>query len=391
MSTFDSTGLYMDRYDDILTDLIADLQAAFGDNIKTSADSVNGQLARIYSNPVAELNETLDLIAEQFNPQNASGKALSDLVLLNGLTRNEAAFSTVTLSCTANTAGSTIPAGTIVSDGSVDNQFATDIQLILAPSASGNVSATAVVEGAVSAAAGTLTTIDTPVFGFESVTNPADAIEGQSEETDAELRARRTIAATTTGAATVASIYTALLEVTGVVKTSVLQNTGTVTDSDGIPPQHIWAIVSGGSDAGIAETLFEETAAGIGFHNDATGTDVSVAYVDPVTGSTYTIKFNRPDDLDIYYVVDVTTDSNFPGDGADQIKDAIVAYLTDEQDIGEDVEYSRQYTPINSVPGHYVTALKIGTAPAPTGVINVPVDPDEIAVTDTAKITVNVT
>lgn len=391
MSTFDSTGLVIDRYDDVLAALIADLQAAFGDNIKTSADSVNGQLARIYSNPVADLNETLELVAEVFNPQAASGKALSDLVLLNGIQRKESAYSTVTLTCTANTAGSTIPAGSIVSDGSVDNQFATDIQLVLAPSASGNVSATAVVEGPVEAAAATLTTIDTAVFGWESVTNPADAIAGQDEETDTELRARRDVAASSTGAATVAAIYTALLNIASVEKVSVLQNNGTATDSDGIPPQHIWAIVSGGADNDVAGSLFEETAAGIGFHNDVTGTDVSVNYTDSVTGGTYAIEFNRPDDLDIYYEVDITTNANFPGDGEAQIKAAIVAALETTQEIGDDVEYSRQYTPVNSVPGHYVTALKIGTAPSPTGVVNISVDADEIAVTDTANIVVNIT
>jgi uncharacterized phage protein gp47/JayE len=352
---------------------------------KTDADSVFGQLARIWSEAVADVNESIEGIVAAYNPQAAEGAFLSALVLLNGIDRNEAEYSTVTVQCTANAAGCTIPAGSLVSDPAVGEQFETDSQLILGASASGNVSATAVNAGPISAAAGTLTQIDTPIYGWESVTNPAGAVEGADEETDTELRVRREAAAERTGLNNVAAIYTAVADIDAVDQVTVYQNTGVATDANGVPPQHVWVVVLGGADQDIAAAMFGTVAAGIGMHGDT-----PVVYADPISGDNYTITFERPDDLAIYIDVEVTKDADYPVDGDDQIEDAIIAHFED-QTIGEDVEYSRLYTPINSIPGHYVTSLKIGTSPSPSGTTNVAVDPDEIAVTDAAKITVTST
>ena len=51
----------------------------------------------------------------------------------------------------------------------------------------------------------------------------------------------------------------------------------------------------------------------------------------------------------------------------------------DSLKIGEDVVYSRLYTPINSVSGFQVDSLKIGTSPSPTGTSNIVIDFDEIS------------
>jgi uncharacterized phage protein gp47/JayE len=58
--------------------------------------------------------------------------------------------------------------------------------------------------------------------------------------------------------------------------------------------------------------------------------------------------------------------------------------------IGDDVIYSRLYSPINAVPGFTVNSLKIGTAPSPTGVVNIPITFDHVATITADKITVTV-
>jgi len=382
MSTFDPTGYTIDRYDDILNALIADLKTAFGDNIKTDPDSAFGQFARIVTEIVADINESIEGAVSAYDPQKSSGVFLSDLVLLNGIERKESEFSTVTLACTANAVGTTIPAGSLVSDPAIGEQFKTDTLLVVAPSATNNVSATAVNAGPVSAVVGTLTQIDTPVYGWESVTNIVDATEGQDEETDTELRLRRQKAAEQTGTANVAAIFTAIFNIPAVEQVKVKDNKGTVTDSDGVPPQHIWAIVLGGSDNDIAQAIFETLSAGIGMFGDT-----PVSYVDPITGETYTVIFERPDDISNYIDVTLTTDGDYPPDGDDQIKQAIVDYY-ENFEIGEDVELTRLYTPINSVPGHYVTDLRLDTVYPPTGQINLPIETNERAVITLSNIRV---
>ncbi|MGC8170052.1 baseplate J/gp47 family protein, partial [Salmonella enterica] len=61
------------------------------------------------------------------------------------------------------------------------------------PSGLITVTATCAAIGAVSAPAGTITTINTPTRGWQSVTNPADAVPGAEVESDAALRSRQKI------------------------------------------------------------------------------------------------------------------------------------------------------------------------------------------------------
>ena len=49
----------------------------------------------------------------------------------------------------------------------------------------------------------------------------------------------------------------------------------------------------------------------------------------------------------------LTTNTNFPVDGIDQIKKNLINHIQALR-IGEDVVFSRLYTPINSVAGHQV-------------------------------------
>jgi uncharacterized phage protein gp47/JayE len=388
MSTFDSTGLTMDRLDDAQQKLETDLQDAFGENIRITPDSVFGQIIGIFAEVVSSQNELIETVANQGNPNTASGAFLSQLVQFNGIQRKEAEFSSVSLNCTAGATGTTIPAGSLVSDPVIGEQFATDVELVVGSGATESVSATAVNSGPIEAAADTLTKIDTPILGWETVTNPAAAVAGLNEETDSELRTRRQIAAAQQGASNVAAIFTAIANIDEVADLKVFQNntTGTI---ENVPPQHIFAIVLGGSDADIAEALFDTVAAGIGYYNRGVGTSVDYYLADPVTGDTYLIKFERPTDvtidIDITLVVDV---AEYPPDGDDQIKAAILTYFDETQKISEDLIRSRLYTPVNTVPGHSITSILIAKEGETTAVQNIQIATYERAVTTTTNITI---
>jgi len=383
MSSIDSTGLTIDRLIDIISDYETTLKAAFGDNTKTDAQSVFGQLIQLFALAISDQQQLIQGVADSFNPNSAEGAALSTLVLLNGIQRQENEFSTVSLECIATADGCTIPAGSLVSDPATGVQVATDIDLVLAASATGNVSATAVETGAVSAALDTLTQIDTPVFGWASVRNPAAMTEGVNEETDTELRVRRAAVAERAGSGSVSSIYGTVSDVSGVDKLTVLANNGTVTDANGVEPTHVWVIVEGGSDADIAAAIFSKVGASIGL----TGTTV-VSHYDSVSKASYDVRFSRPSDIPIYIIVNLTVDSNYPADGDTQVENALIAYF-ETLDLGDDVVHSRLYTPVNTVAGHQIDSIYIGLAASPTGTANISIDVDELAVTDAAKIVVN--
>lgn len=388
MSEFTSEGITIDRLDDIFAKLIADLKTYFGDNIKTAPDSLFGGLATIWAEAVADQNELIEAVVSAHSPGKATGVFQSELVAFNGITRNEAEFTKVNCNLTANAAGATVPEGTLFSDPVTGNQVTLDAEQIIAPSATELASCTAVEEGPVVIEADTITQIDTPVYGLESVNNPSDGVTGQNEETDTELRARRWQAAIVTASTNDGAIYKAVADIQEVTDAKVHSNKTNFTDIYGVPPGQIWVIVEGGSDLDIAKAIYDHTSAGIGWFGS-----VTQAYTDPDSGDSYDIKFSRPTNIDIYITVGIVKNSEYgeyPGDGAEQIEQNILDYFDEFQKLGIDVSNSRLYTPINKVPGFSISYVYIGTTSPPTQENDITIAINEKAVTDTTKIVVDV-
>jgi uncharacterized phage protein gp47/JayE len=387
MSGVTSTGFSAKRLSDILTEAEADLalitDPVSGESLQadfTSADPAM-QVVKVPLDAVGSAWELAQVVYEQFDPNKSSGASLSSLVELNGLLRQPATFSTATLSL-AGTPGTNIPAGQLVSDTDNTVQWATDTAVLLDGSGLGQTGATALTSGPIAAAAGTLDSIVTPVAGWASVTNAAEASIGKVEETDDELRPRRARSTMAPAASPVESVYSNLANVPGVTYARVYQNNTVATDSRGIEPKSVAAVLVGGADVTIAQVLLARTGVSSGWH----GTTVVTLY--DVQNEPYAVRFSRPTPRPVYVAItiQITNPSVFPGDGIDQIKQAIVAYaiggapaLGIEDGFsksgfppGESVILTRLYTPINYVPGHRVTQLFIGLAPAPTGTTDIP-------------------
>lgn len=394
MSTIDATGLVIDRYAEVKALLETDFKAAFGEGIKLDADSVFGQIVAIAAERISDQNELIELDSALYNPNGVQGVFQSQLVKLNGIDRNEAEFSTVSVTVTANTAGATIPAGSTVSDPAIGEKFAIDANTVLAPSASAAVSATAVNAGNIEAPAGTLTKIDTPLYGWASVTNPSDASPGALEESDQELRIRRDVAASASGTLSAGAMLTAIRDIDGVDLAQVYENKSSVTDSRGIPPHSVWPVVRGGTDAAIAEAIYNKTAAGAGWYGTTT-----VAYADPITGESYDVKFSRPTEKTIYVTYLLQKLASYPANGDDLIIANTVKFFDGEFYLNEtlinpfglddDVVASRLYSPANAVPGHKILEVYIGLTASPTDTDDIPIAADELAGTETSKVVVS--
>ena len=394
MSTVDETGIYLDDFDTIKTKLITAWRAILGDDANFDDSTRLGQWVNDEAERLADQNELIQMVVNMQDPGSALGVWLEQLVKLNGIDKNEAEFSTTTLEITANTAGTTVQAGDIVTDPNAEStkQFAIDTTTVVAPSSTALVSATALEPGAVEANAGTLTKIVTPQYGWASVTNTVDATPGASEESDAALRQRRDLAARRTGNSSISAIYQALADLDGVERLKLYQNTSDTTDTDGIPPHSLWAIVQGATDAAIAEVIFNRWA-GYGLFGNT-----NYVYADPITGQSFTVTWSRPAEVPIYVTVRTKKNGQYPGDGDQQIQQNIVDYfdgnftlngtVIPSFDLGGDVVSSRLFTPANAVAGHDVQEILISKTASPTSSATIPLDPDEIAGTEIALITV---
>lgn len=249
------------------------------------------------------------------------------------------------------------------------------------------IATTAQSTGSILGLAGTITVIDTPVAGLASVTNYEDAIVGRDVETDVELRLR--IQSARQGYATEEAILSRLLDdVQGVSSVTIISNrTGAVVS--GQPAHSYHAIVQGGADQDIADKLWEVQPAGIA----SFGSEAEVV-VDS-QGNNQDINFSRPVNEYAWVKVVYTlhSESEFPTDGADAIKAAIISLGADFAP-GQDLLVQQLEAACWTVPGLQSVVVTIDVTPNPGdtpgyGGSDIAVDADTLLLFDTARIPVS--
>lgn len=383
MTAVTPQGFVRTRLDERLVQLQDAMRAIFGPGINLDPDTVDGQTLGIFAESISNLDQLAEAVYLALNPQTASDVFLSRLVELNGIRRIPGAYSTVTLTC-GGTQGTTIPAGSLVKHVTTGASFQTLADAIIGGNGTASVAAQATAYGATLAPSGTLTKIDTPIYGWQTVTNALDAIPGRLEETDEQLRIRRALSTATPAQSIIDSIYGAIANLTQVRNVKVWENPTHAVDALGLPPHSIYTVVEGGTDADIGKMLWLKKTAGTTLVGT---TSVSVA---DTQGNPHSMLFSRPGYTDVYVTVNLSLRPGWPADGAARIKQAIVDWALLNQDIGEEVTQSRLYDPVNSIPGHSVSSLLIGTTAGPTGSANIAVAFDGLAKFDSSRIVVNV-
>ena len=397
-------GFALKRLADILSDMRTRLSAiedpVTGETLSPDLADENDPLAQIVNAVADELSacwEQLQLAYNQFDPLKGTGAGLSGTVQLNKIKRLAGSSTLVTLTMTG-TPNLFIAAGkqAALYDGSVVFDLP---EWTFDGSGQATVVGTCTEEGPTEATAGSVTSILTPVRGWTACTNAADAVPGRAPETDAQLRSRQRQSTETTGRTTIGDIYGNLANIEGVTFCRVYQNQTLSADSRGIPAKSVAAVVVGGDDTEVAETLFRQSPPGIGLHGS---TSVNVT---DEQGIQYAVAFTRPTAVPVYVAISLTVvnSSFWPTDGEDQIKDAILAYAQSgayglgitsgfDQDgytPGQSVYASELFTPVNSIPGTRITALTIGTTASPADQ-SVAIDWDEVAEFDADNIDITV-
>lgn len=234
---------------------------------------------------------------------------------------------------------------------------------------------------------GTVTEIVTPVFGWTGVVNVLDASVGRSLLTNAQLRALRNIELSQPGTSPLDAIGAALLGVTNVTAVSMFENVSDTT-VDGMPAHSVEAMVTGGDDQAIWDTLRKNVAGGIKTHGDEIGTSTDSQ------GTEHVMAFTRPTEILVYTTLEILVDPDvFPADGATQIEDAIVAW-GDVQKTGKNVTTSAIIARAMAIDGVLeVTEVLISAFPVTTPVASttIQIGPRELAVYDTSRISITAT
>jgi hypothetical protein len=365
-----------------------------GPHLDVSDHSALGQLTGIMAGLFGELWELAQIVFASQDPDAATDYALTVLASLTGTARRGETRTRVAVTLNID-AGETVPAGSRASvSGRPDIVCELEADVTNPGGSSADLPGVmlAVTPGPVAINAGTLTVIDTPVGGWNSVTNALDGITGRAEDNDIVLRQRREDQLALRGGSTIRAICADLLdsdahpELDGIDTVIGLENPGEATDSNGVPPHSFEIVVDDGDpssvdDDAIAQTIWDTKPAGIATFGDTTGTATDE------NGDTHAIRFSRREGVNIYVNYSLTTDDDFPSNGHDLVTAAIVA-LGDGLRIGDDVIYQRLRAAPFSVAGVLdVPTFAIGTTPGPAGTSNIPIAARARALFDTGRVT----
>lgn len=335
--TIDDAGILKPDYDDVLAYLAAEFRTIYGEDIYIDPDSQDGQMLAIFAAAIDDANAMAVQIYNAFSPSSARGVGLSSVVKINGIKRLVPSFSTVDLLITGQ-AGSTIVNG--VAQDASGAQWLLPASVTIPVDGDITVTATAKDAGAQLAAPGTITTIGTPTRGWQTVTNPAEAVAGQPVELDATLRRRQTVSTALPSRTVFDGTIGAVASISGVTRWKGYENDTGSTDANGLPAHSISLVVLGGDATAIAQAIADKKGPGCATYG-TTSVDITDEF-----GVTRAIKFYRPTTATIKVAVAVTAQSGFTTAIETAIKQSIVDWVNGLE-IGEDVEFAEIYVPAN--------------------------------------------
>lgn len=359
------------------------LRGAFGQGINLTPPSRFATIVGVLADRESELWDLAAAVYASFDPDQAVGEALENVSALTGTRRAAPTSSIVREVALTGTRGTTVLAGKVLSVfGAPESRFALAEDVTLDEDGSGVGLFVAEKTGPISAPAGSLTVIETPVAGWQAATNPVDAELGTHLETDPTLRVRRRIELQSLGNAALDAIRGDVLQVKDVLSCSVFENDDALlANAEGMPPKSVEVVVVGGDDEEIAAAIFASVAAGIATHGTT-----SIVVIDSEK-TEHVVKFTRPATIPLYLTAAIAKDpKNFPGDGEARIRAALLDFARTTYAGGVDVVASRLYGPIASVPGVLDVTLAIGAAPNPAGTARIPVSTRQRAALEDVRI-----
>lgn len=324
----DGTGMHIPLYQEIVDKLVEDMKQIFGDDIYLEADSQDYQQISIFARMIYDSYNLALLVYNNRTPKDAIGIGLDNIVALAGIQRKPATASTVVLTITGVD-------GTKISNGEVSddngNYWELPDEVIIPSNGIIDVTATSKEKGNVFALPNTITNINTPVYGWLSVTNKQASSAGIDVENDFELRGRFSLSVLGPSSSIFESLQESLAAIPGVTRVRGYENdtsatsTGTVPPNvpAGIPSHTISFVVEGGNDVDVATELYMKKTPGCGTFGTTT------VKLQSVTGNVLAVNFYRPQYTNVKVKVTIKQLDGYTSDYVDKMQEAVSTYITE--------------------------------------------------------------
>ncbi len=244
-------GLTTQNYDELIAYYVNNFLTIYGSDINLSSSTSDGQWLNILTQGNLDNLDLITQVYNSFDPDNAVGVVLDQHVAINGIQRIAGTYSqtniTLVLSQVVTLYGldqSTQPIYT-VSDN-IGNQWQLlTTQTEVGPSGNFVAVFQSAVPGEVLTIPNTINIPVTVILGVTSVNNPStQTVIGTNEESDAQLRVRRQQSVSQASQGYLAGLYAELADIPNIIS-SVYENDGSTTDSEGVPGHSIWVLING--------------------------------------------------------------------------------------------------------------------------------------------------
>lgn len=381
--TVSSTGISQPIFADIIGSLLASATGIFGSDVYLPDDSQDYELIALVALAINDGNNADVATIMSFSPSSAQGVALSGVVKINGIERDDPDQSTAVVTLVGQ-------AGTLIVGGVCKDQNGNlwDIldEITIPPTGTIDVTVTAEQEGAINAAENTINIISTQVLGWQTCNNALPAIPGAPVEQDGALRTRQTQSTAISAKTPIGTISAAVAAVAGVSASAVYENKTDVTDSNGIPSHSISAVVAGGDVVAVATAIAQTKAPGTGTYGTTAET------VPDPQGLPSTINFFELDEIPIFVNITITALAGYVGTTAALIQQMVAAYIS-ALPIGGKVYQNRLYGPAtlngNALQTTYdMTGIQIGTISGELSTADIVIAFNAGAVCSVANVTV---
>ena len=355
----DENGIHAPTFDAIMAYLQGQVRSIFGSDTYLGNDSKDQQLLGIVATAIYDVNSASIAVYNNFSPNTAQGVGLSSMVKINGLQRKLPTNSTVDLVLVGRP-------GTQIINGAATDENQTFRWLLPSPitipsTGVALTTATAEQKGQIRAVAHTITKIATPSFGWQTVDNDVDANPGEPLESDVDLRARQTQSTMLASVTALDGMTGSVLDVTGVTRTSVIENDTSATDVFGVPSHSVCYVVEGGNVIDIATAIARHKTPGAGtFGGPVADANNITVQVPDQWNIPHPISFRRPRYATIYCEIQILVDLNGPYNSGigDAIINAVVNYLN-TRPIGQSIFYTRLVGAIMQLPAIQINSFNL--------------------------------
>lgn len=368
MGQLTDKGFVIERLDNIITQLEDGFREIYGADINIDPDTPDGQVIGIMAQVKADIEELADSIYKALDPDLASGVWLEQRVAYAGLIRRQSSYSYLKVKCTGQI-GTVIPINSMVEDEKRQRWLTTE-SIVINNTGEAYTALRSDLKGSFSLDNERPLEMMTRIIGWETVNVVENAVVGNDEESDFQLRQRffksRAMAAKNSSDGIIASIF----QLDTVLDVECLENYTNVTDKNGVPPHSINVIVEGGNEKSIAQIIRDKKTAGTGMLG---AIDV---FLPNAKGRMIPYRFDRPQSVFIQIYLEIRRQENYSLIDTEAIIDSL---STVRFNIGETIFYSRLFTPINQTKGFWVEKMLIGKKGEALSESNIEISPRELA------------